>query len=80
MRLSYLSFHFVFYLTIGFKVDDRFISETPHGSGGANVVATFFLGNELNSPNPNQIEVQTFIPDVDFNQSLADASFMIIVY
>lgn len=66
-------------IDFGFKVDDRFISITPHGSGSADVGAMFFLGT-TDGLTANQVTVRTFLTDVTYQNAAADAGFMIIVY
>ena len=63
-----------YFVDFGFEVDDRFLSVTPRASG-VNVGANFFPGST-----PNKVEVRTFITDVDYFDSQADANFMVIVY
>ncbi len=66
--------HNVYRIDFGFQVTDRFITVTPVGFG-VNLAANCNFGGTA-----NQVDVYTFLTDVDFDSSEADADFMVIVY
>jgi hypothetical protein len=70
--------HSMYRIDFGFRVNDRFIVVTPHGSGSVNVGVDFYL--DTFGATPNQVDVDTFITDVDYDVSHAEPGFMIIVY
>ena len=71
----------IYDINFGFQVNNRFLSVTAQQTFTASNGVYIGTGYAFfQDPNNNQVEVSTFITNVDFNGARADNPFMVIVY